>query len=545
VSWTKVAITSIMLLTFGIMVWGLTGDCPFKPEGDEQLVVGAALGMVHDGTLNPHYLGHPASTIIYPLCVYYHFLNATVFHGAISDPYFSPNELIFSNVFLLCYLPRLLNVIMMVGLIPILYEIGKDVFGKGAAIFGICIFPINELLLVWGQVLRSDVSAMFYSMLAICFSLRSYRQPSTRLNALAAVSIGLAIGSRWPSMALLSIYLFLNAKLFWDRRRSADKSQITDLVIAGLVIAFGTFALTTPYVFIEPATLARDLAEEKAAHGLGCDGLSPAGNFLYYLSNAIPRTFYQPQAIMAAAGILVAVWQKNFMAAGLAIYVLAVLCGTSIHIFHTDKWLLPIFPILALFAGHFLAWSTELLSDLLWTKMTARRASFLCTFLAVCFLGYIEVHPFLKVCQHNTSKMLHSTDKTFYTWVFDNIPEGTPICFVGAWDGGRVNRYKIQNVLWDPSYFDTECHGRYLSPYDLYDKGFKYFVWNSYQGPLYLAEPSHYPRECLFFKELFDNTELVKEVTPRELSVYSLFKVTQPGPTFRLYRFVPKVPRKS
>lgn len=535
-----------MVLTLGITVWGLTGDCPFKPEGDESLAVAAALNMVHRGTLNPHYLGHPASTIIYPLCLYYHFLNATVFHGAISDPYFSAENMMFDNVFLLCFLPRLINVFMLVLVIPVLYKIGKEVFGRNAALMGIWMFPISEILLVWGQVLRADVSAVFYSMLAMYFCIRLYLDPRHKYNLLATVFIGLAIGSRWPSLALFSVYLVTSAKLFWERRKDTDKKyEIINLTLIGLVVAFGTFALTTPYAFIDTKTLLHDLTEEKAAHGLGCDGLSPYGNFMYYINDAIPRLFYQPQSALAAAGIAIGLWKRNFLSNVLAVYTLAILTGTSLHVFHTDKWLLPILPVLALFGGQTLAFLGRYLNDILWTRMKAKTAQVWCAIIAVGVISYVEYRPFIDVCKHNTIKMFHSTDETFYKWIFANIPYGTPICFIGVWDGGHSDRYKVEDVLWDPSYFDVKCNGKYQSPYELYDKGFKYFIWNSFHCPLYLAEPDHYPRECKFFKEIFDNTELVKEVTPKSLRVYNLFEIQQPGPTFRLYKFVPKVKRQE
>lgn len=537
--WTRIAIVSLMVFTFGFTVWGLTGDCPNLPEGDESMVVSAALGMVQRGDFDPRYLGHPASTIIYPLCFYYHFLNSTYFHGILADPSLNLDNTMFDNVFLLCYLPRYLNVLMIVGSIPVLYKIGREVFGRNAALMGIWMFPISQLLMIWGQVLRSDVSALFYSLLAIYFCIRSYKEPSYKFQTLTGVFIGLAVSSRWPSLALLSVYAMTNAALIW-KNRTLTKERLGSLALAGygLVIAGITFALTTPYVFITPEILMHDLAEEKAAHGLGCDGLPPWGNFIWYIKEAIPREVHLPQAILAAVGIAIGIWKRNYLSIALAVYTLAILTGTSLHLFHTDKWLLPILPVLALFAGQTLSVLGTYLHELFWTKMKDRTATILCTIIAVLVIGNIEYDPFIAVCTQNTHKMMASTDSQFYEWTFANIPKGTKICFVGVWDGGHAERYQLINVIDDPSYFDRKK--KYVSPFDIYNQGYKYFVWNSYHCPLYLREPQRYPRECKFFKELFDNTELVKEFTPKLIEVPGYLQILQKGPIFRMYKFVPK-----
>jgi hypothetical protein len=112
-----------------------------------------------------------------------------------------------------------------------------------------------------------------------------------------------------------------------------------------------------------------------------------------------------------------------------------------------------------------------------------------------------------------------------------------------VWEGAHKSDYKVLDVLWDPSYFDVACGGKYQSPFDIYNQGYKYFIWTDNHCPLYLAEPTKYPRECKFFKELFDNSELVKEITPTTLDVKNMFSMPQRGFIWRLYKFVPKVPR--
>lgn len=536
-----------MLFTFGFTVWGLTGDCPAMPEGDEFIAVSAALKMVQRGDLNPQYLGHPASTLIYPLCFYYHFLNATYFHGALADPASNITNTMFDNIFLLCYLPRYMNVFMIVGSIPVLYKIGKEVFGKTAALLGIWMFPISQLLMIWGTVLRSDVPALFYSLLAIYFCVRSYKEPCYKFQTLTAIFIGLSVSSRWPSLALFSVYALTNATLIWKSRKSLGQLKgLLALTGYGLLVAGITFAATSPYVFLTPDVLMHDLLEEKAAHGLGCDGLTPFANFGWYITNAIPLELFPPQSTLAAVGIALGFWKRNYLSIVLSVYTLAVLIGTSLHLFHTDKWLLPILPLLALFAGQTIATiGAYLHSKMLSAKLNEKTATAICAVVSVILIYNIEYDPFIAVCTQNTHKMLPSTDHQFYDWTFANIPNGTKICFIGVWDGGHAERYQIKNVLMDPNYFERENGGKYLSPFELYDQGYKYFAWSDAQYPLYLAEPQRYALECKFHKELFDNAKVLKEFRPRLIVIRGFLQILQKGPVYKLYEFAPKSERSN
>lgn len=533
-----------MLATFAFMVWGLTGDCPYRPEFDEVLSVRTALNMVRTGDLNPHWLAHPGSTLIYPLAAYCHFLNATFFHGIMSNPDFDITKFEYENVFLLFYMPRYLNVFLLTASIPLIYQIGKQAFNRATALFAICIFAISPLVISWSQLLRSDVCALFYTLVAIWASLHFYRKPTFAIQTVFGIALGLAVSSRWPSLAVLQVCVFVSAFLLYQNRK--DKKAVRRLCLLtayGLMLAFAVFAITSPYVFLDPAVLRKDLIEEKAAHGLGCDGLTPTQNFIWYVTVGIPQELYQPQWALALAGAGLALWRRQFLAITLAIYTLAILVGTSLHVFHAVKWLVPAMPMFALFSASTLAAAGGYLHRQLAYWLNAKLGIICYALIMGSFMLYIEESPFLQICRNNTSRSFVSTDITFYEWINDYLPHGTPVCFVGVWEGAHKSNFKVLDVLWDPSYFDVACGGKYQSPFDIYAQGYKYFVWTDNHCPLYLAEPQKYPRECKFFKELFDNSEIVKEIEPKEITVNNAFTILQRGFRWRLYKFVPKVPR--
>jgi Dolichyl-phosphate-mannose-protein mannosyltransferase len=532
-----------MLATFAMMVWGLTGDCPYRPEFDEVLSVRTALNMVKTGDLNPHWLAHPGSTLIYPLATYFHFLNATYFHGVMADPNFDIPTFEYDNVFLLFYIPRYLNVFLLVGSIPVIYAITRDAFNRQTALFAIWIFAISPLIISWSQLLRSDSSALFYTLVAVYACIKLYRGPSWSMQTLFGVALGLGVSSRWPSLAVLQVFVFVHGYLLYQHRK--DRKELKRIVLLaayGLALAFLIFAATSPYVFLDTATLRKDLVEEKAAHGLGCDGLSPWQNFMWYLTAGIPQELFQPQWALALVGAGLALWRRQFLAITLAVYALAILVGTSLHVFHAVKWLVPVMPLFAMFCASALTTGGDYVHRKL-SEWFEPKLGLVCYALILTgFMFYMEKTPLLQVCKQNYSRSYISTDILFYEWMNNNIPHGTSVCFVGVWEGAHKSNFNVLDVLWDPSYFDVACGGKYQSPYDIYNQGYKYFIWTDNHCPLYLAEPNKYPRECKFFKELFDNGEIVKEIEPEELTVKNLFTTPQRGFHWRLYKFVPKVP---
>jgi hypothetical protein len=536
---TKLLIAASMIFTFFLVVWGMTGDCPYAPEGDEMYCVGPALHMAQQNSLNPEWLAHPASTTIYPLFLYYHFLNAAFFHGTLFGGNQNLENVTYDHIWLICYLPRFVNVFFLVACMPFVYLIARDIFSRRAGLIALCFFSISPLLVVYTQVIRSECPALFFSMVALYCSLRYFREPVIKWQLFAAAAIGLGASSRYTMFALLPVLLAVDALLVWQNRTSENRNKYIAHAVSGTALAFVTFALTTPFLFLDFEVFKRDMLYEKAAHGLGCDGLSTFGNFQFYLDEAIPREFGFISSILACFGVLIALVKRNFPSFFLFLYAIAILAGTSLHPFHSDRWLVSIIPILAIFAAGTIA-TVSTLVELRLAKVSKIAASIMVVALILLTLLRLEYDQFITICVRNTGKIHVSTEPLFYKWVFENIPHGTHICFVGVWSGGHRELYNIKDVLWDPNYFDqTFGKGNYRSPMDFYNEGYKYFVWTDIQSPAYLAEPNHYPRECRFYKELLDHVELVKEIAPEQISVGGLYNIKQRGPTLRLYKFIP------
>ena len=69
-----------MLVSAVVHLWGIRRDLPV-PQADERYFVDPAVYIASSADPNPHWFGHPGSTVIYPLAAFYR-LRAVLFDGA-------------------------------------------------------------------------------------------------------------------------------------------------------------------------------------------------------------------------------------------------------------------------------------------------------------------------------------------------------------------------------------------------------------------------------------------------------------------------------
>ena len=140
---------------------------------------------------------------------------------------------------------------------------------------------------------------MFFGMLSLWRILEAYDRPSTRNQVLAGVAIGLSISSRYLMGILVLPLLVVDLALL--RQATGKRKGIVTSAIAGLAALGAAFALSTPYLFLDFWNALRSVRSETRRASLGADGLTPPGNLLWYLTQALPSRA-DLAAVCAGAG---------------------------------------------------------------------------------------------------------------------------------------------------------------------------------------------------------------------------------------------------
>lgn len=537
-----IAISSCSLFLFFLIIWGMTGNSPLRPDGDEWFYVLPALRMAQNCTFDPLWLSHPASTTIYPILFYTHFLNALFFHGALFSNGVTVDNVMFDHIVLFCYWPRFLSAFAFIGCIPLIYGIGEAAFNKVAGVCAAFMLAITPNLVLLAQVVRSDCPALFFSYLAIYAIFKWLQTSSPKFHLLAAIATGLAMSSRYSALSLVPLLVLADAKMIFEAWRSKEalRSKIV-LCLAGLVVAFVTFAITTPYLFLDFATFRQNMADEKGDLTLGRDGFNTVGNAQFYFTIGIPHILDPYVLELALLGLAIACFtKKRFAALLLACYPLIVLAGTSLHPCHDERYMFPTIPIFALFAASAITRFGSVLSFVLQRFIPRKIASTLSIAAVASLVIVLKADALHQIFKNNTASAYLGTEAQFYEWTKKNLPAGTAICCVGGWFSPHAERYKLKDVVSGPSFFDYYNHGKYISPADFYREGYKYFLVDGAWIQAYFNEPERYAMHCRFYKELWDNTEIVKQFTPHKVGVGTPYETDQTCPVITLYKYKPK-----
>ena len=507
--WVLAAIVAIAL---GLRLWGIKADLPFATNVDEPYLVVPALEMAVRGDANPGWFGHPGSTIIYPLAGAYRAWSVLANGGALLGPNPALSHVFAEHPGPFYLAGRLLSVAYAVLSLPLVFVIGRRLFNMRAALIGTGFAALSPLTIQYAQLVRTDSAGTFFAMLAVWLCLRVNDAPTLRNQLLAGAAIGLAVATRYLLALIALVLVAVDAMVLWRRARErAVTGRDLWAVAAGLAAIGLGFALATPYFFLEHQTALRNLAFEARSTHPGADGLSTVGNFIWYLTHALPSALGAPMAICAALGAMLALYRRQAPQLIVLGFVVAYLCAISVPALHWDRWIIQIVPPCALFAAGLVdAVATRLSS---WTGGAAlpRWAAIVVLVAALC------AEPGYDVAIIGARASKPSTRILAREWIIENLPPGS-----------RIAQEWYTAPLAGTGFIVSErfslAEKGSLEAY--VGEGYRYAVASRGVYGRFLAQPGRYPERVAFYEDLFKRGRLIREWQPSE---------TQGGPEVRIY----------
>jgi hypothetical protein len=222
VAWPVLGALVALMVVSGVAHLGaLHRDLPLA-DLDEADIVRPAVHIAATGDLNPHWFGHPASTVIYPIAGLFHAWDALAHHGPIltSNPALTARLARSPTEFYV--IGRLWTIALSVGALPLLFLVGRRAFNTRIALMATAIWAVLPYPVHLGRIVRSDSAAVFFGLLALWLCLRLLEEPRTRWCVLAGLSVGLAIASRYFMVALVPCLVAAAIKpLLWPRSAAA------------------------------------------------------------------------------------------------------------------------------------------------------------------------------------------------------------------------------------------------------------------------------------------------------------------------------------
>jgi hypothetical protein len=344
--WITVILVVAALLRASTLAFGL----PSLNDQDELMFEMGAIKMLRGATLDPGWFGHPATTTMYALAL----VDIIVFLACRLLGWF-PNvkdfaDAVFADPTWVILPGRAM--IMGFGLwtIALTFRIGQRTGGLTAGLFAAGLLAIAPLHVAYSQIIRSDMMACAFMLLAILQAQRAARGEGGLGSYIwAGLWIGVAVATKWP-FALVILAPCGAAALRWREGDWGGLPQLAKRCLAVGLAALAALFLTSPFLIIDWQTVVQNLHGETRAYHLGATGGSFVWNGWWYLTTPLYGSLGPVGLALAAAGccLLALRREARFVLLPVMLAFVVLFCGQNLV---WARWILPLLPFLAIAAG--------------------------------------------------------------------------------------------------------------------------------------------------------------------------------------------------
>ena len=514
---TVVILTGILTLALIARLAGLTFGLPALLDPDELMFELAAFRMLDQGTLNPGWFGHPATTTIYVLAV----INALVFVTGHIGGVFASSEAFVDAIFhdpsLLILPGRVAMVLFAVWSVYLTYRLGRSLFDPATGLLATGLVAVSPVHITWSQVIRTDIMATAFLLAAMLFSLDYLRDGKARGLLRASVLTGVAITTKWPfAVAVLSIAGAILGLMLRQRLSGGDAIRVFALALVTIV---ATAFVISPFLLLDYGTVLSNLKGEAQQHHVGANGHGLFGNIAFYAAGPL-LTALGPIAL--AAGLVGLTPRRGlrefWLVAGLpAVAMFAVICMQNLV---WERWVVPLIPVLAICGAGLIM--------TLWRargrQLRAPAGAILAAVGVIAMLAsplYSASNRFIE--RTNDNRRL-ATD-----WARANLPPGSSVLvehfafdlvnapFEVRFPVGKAGCLNARNVLSgrvDYATIDALRGGNSNLDYAAVPKNLLQTCRTDYaivtEYGRYLAEGDRYPGQVARYRELLDDAEVLQ-----------------------------------
>ena len=525
-------LVAVLVLALALRLKGVGWGLPFSfVNADESVVVPKAFGVARGG-LNPQFFFYPSFFFYLVGGVY---LLAAPFLWAVqqANPLTMGSFVVDPGPYFL--LARLLSAAAGAASVYLLYRIGREAFGRPAGLVAALFLAVAPLHVAYSHMAVTDVTATALSLLALLLLLQAARGGGRRRLIAGAVAAGLATSTKYNLGALVlpatiaAVYACRGevgrrvaaggrAALLWPRLLLAR-------VYAPMLLAF---LAGSPFVILDPAHFLHDFLRQNRIMDRGWLGFENVGNgFWYNLEANLGGTFGVVLVVLAVAGLAWALWRHTTVDWLLAPYALAYFAYISTWSELADRYLLPILPLLLLFA-------VRLCLELVDLRPAARRVVAPAVALV---LAAALVAPLAGSIAFDRKLSGADVRVRAKAWVEGNVPAGSIIAtenYGPPLVRVRDEKYYRSAGLETPAYRILRLRlpapgvlNRSHSLDWLREKDADYVIVSSKVYDRVLAAADSYPELAAFYRSLDEEAELVEVFTPGP---------GERGPVLKLYR---------
>lgn len=524
-------LAAILVLAAILRLKGIAWGLPYSfVNVDESLVVPIA-ARVARGHLDPRFFYYPS--------LYFYLLAAAQLVAAPvlwlvkhSDPLTMRAFVLDRSPYFL--LGRLLSAGFGVAAVYLMYRIGRATFGRAAGLLAALFLAIVPLAVTYSHMAVTDMTATALSLLALLLLLEGARGRGWRWVMAGAITAGLATSTKYNlgMLVLPATIAAVYAGRDEVRRRVAAGEHAACVwprlvalrVYLPMLLAF---IAGSPFVVLDAPRFVHDFVRQNQIVAHGWLGFEHAGNgFWYNLHTNLGGGMGVILVAIAIAGVVWALWRHTRFDVVVAPYVLIYYIYVSTWKELSDRYLLPIVPLLILFAVRFCFELPSLRPS--WRRIVRP------TIVAVLVVAFAL--PLASAVSFDRG--LSGTDVCTIAkhWIERTIPPGTVMASEGYGPplvSLRYEKYFSSAGIAQPAYrlvsLSLPLPGRpdrHHSMAWLTCTHTRYVIISSKVYGRVLAAAADYPRIVAFYSQLARRGKLVKVFRPRP---------GDPGPVLKIY----------
>lgn len=509
----------IVLVAAVVRLAGVNFGLPALLDPDELVFELASYRQIANGTANPGWFGHPATTTIYALTIVNALVFVTGWLGGAFNGLADFAEEIFVNPGILILPGRLMIIACSLWCIVLVYRLALKLFDRPAALVAAALVAISPVMVTWSQVIRSDVMATLFMLYAMLHSVDYLRQQGKRNLVIAATFAGAATATKWP-FALTIIALLAAIVASHGFARSGRKLAVRRMALAGLLMV-ASLLVISPFLVLDFPTLVANLQGEAQQDHVGSNGFGFAGNVWFYLSGPLLAAFGPAGLAAGLAGAALGGRAREWrIIVGIPLLSFLVLISSQNLVW--ERWAVPLVPLLAISGGAALVEG--------WAWLGRSVGNRLHRVLALVVLAVAIVAPLAAGMHDRYRQRTGDPRAAAANWARDNLPAGSsvliehfafdlvqstsfdllfPIGTAGCLDGrglleGRVDYRFVDSLRGGNSNLDyaavpagklDSCHTDYA-------------IVSEYSR--YLAEADRYPEKVAAYRRLFAASDIVR-----------------------------------
>jgi dolichyl-phosphate-mannose-protein mannosyltransferase len=334
------AVAGILLLAFGLRIWGIKTGLPYAYNSDENAhFVPRAIGLFGHN-LNPGYFNNP------PAYTYLLYIIYGIWYGggqALSHTFASnPTEV--------WVIARATAAVLGTLAVWLLYLCGARLFDRRTGLLAAGLMAVAFLPVFYAHLALNDVPTLAPLTLSLWGTAGVLRFGRLRDYIVAGIGLGLASATKYTGGIIL--LPLVAAAVYHYRSSGGNRAALVGIATAG-TLALIAFVFADPYAVLDFSAFHSGIAHQSAASddSTGKLGLTHGSGITYYLWTLTWGLGWVP-ALAALGGAIALWWDERRLILVLvpAVIVFLLFMGTQGRYF--GRWLMPVLPIFCLLSAY-------------------------------------------------------------------------------------------------------------------------------------------------------------------------------------------------